>query len=75
VVKTLALTQQPLSTSTNGKRCGVANMWTLVTRVELDLIGKCMLRMLDKHAISDSPQATKNVHFGKIARFSMGVNV
>jgi len=31
--------------------------------------------MLDKHAISDSPQATKNVHFGKIARFSMGVNV
>jgi len=31
--------------------------------------------MLDKHAISDSPQATKSVHFGKIARFSMEVNV
>ena len=47
---------------------GVAKTWTLVTRVELDLIVQSVLRPFGKHAISDVPQATKSVQFGKKLR-------
>jgi len=52
-------------------------MPTLVTRVELiDLIGLWAPQPLGTCEISDGPQPTKSVQFGKkIPHFSMGVNV
>ena len=52
-------------------------MQTLVTRVELDLIGKHAPWPLGKRTISDVPQATKSMQFGKKLHTlsSIGVNV